>query len=468
MSITTPFDYQRKGALGIEKKYVEEFGGVRCLLAWEMGLGKSLTSFLWSYWNKEERPAIVLCPAGLKENWAREAAVHFGMRSEVLEGTRPGKGGFRSNKKLLIVNYDILGQRRAVNAGPGWIDWLRNLDPKLIIIDECQYVSNRSAKRTKYTKELCKGVPNVIALSGTPLTNRPAELWPTLNILRPDRFPFFRPYGNRFCAPRRTPWRMEYKGAVRLPELHKTLRKTVMLRLLKKEVLHELPDKRRIVLPLEITDRKQYQKAVHSFLRWLSEHNPAKAKKASRSEQVTKIGYLKRLAAELKVRSVFEWIDNFLAGTDEKLILFGVHHNLIDQLHSRYKKNSVVITGKVPVKKRLGIVDQFQNNPKTRILIGNIKAAGVGLNMTAATTVAFFELGWTPGEHTQAEDRAHRIGQTKGVTVYYLVASGTIEEKLCEILQKKSEVLAATLDGKGKGDRMDVYDQLERELRKAA
>lgn len=449
--MTKPYPYQKQATLK-----VEEFDG-RALISAEMGLGKSLMSLLWAKWNPSARPIIVVCPASLKENWERECSKHFDMPSEILYGTKPKKGGFKTLCPVTVINYEILKP---------WMEYLRGLEPKLIIIDEAQAISNPSSLRSKQVKALCKDVPHVLALSGTPLMNRPIELFPILNLLRPDVYSNYRQFGNRYCGPKLTPWGLKYPGATNLGELNKRLKKDLMIRILKKDVLHQLPPKRMIVVPLEIHPRQEYDRAVKDFLRWLSEKSLAKAKKAAKAEQMTKIIYIKKLIAELKLKSVIGWIDSFLRESDGKLIFFGIHKEFLNTLHKHYKQNSLLITGDVPPKHRLEITDRFQIDNRIRLMFGNIKAAGVGLNMTAASAVAHGEFHWTPGAHAQATDRAHRIGQTRVVDVYWLVGRDTIDEKHCQIIQKKQRDLEAVLDGKGRGEAMDIFDLLEAELKR--
>jgi SWI/SNF-related matrix-associated actin-dependent regulator 1 of chromatin subfamily A len=175
------------------------------------------------------------------------------------------------------------------------------------------------------------------------------------------------------------------------------------------------------------------------------------------------MGYLKRLAAELKTKAVTDWIDTFLEETEEKLVVFAIHKSIINVLKERYP-NSVVVTGSVTGKKRQRAVDKFQRHKGTRLFIGNLQAAGVGLTLTASSTVVFAELGWTPGEHTQGEDRVHRIGQKYPSTCYYLIGVDTIEEKLSRIIQEKQTILSSTLDGGCIEEQLDIFDQLQQEI----
>ena len=458
--MTIPYTFQVKAA-----RQLHRWSG-RGLVASEMGTGKSFTSLLYAMRHPEARPIVIVCPASVKWSWQRECAVHCGWSAEVLEGTKPPLFQLGQTKHAItIINYDILH---------AWLDFLKAMKPQLVIGDEVQYIKEPNTRRTKTFRELCKGVPHVLALSGTPLVNRPAEMFQTLNILRPDLFPSFWKFGHRYCAPRRAPWGVEFKGASNLNELHELLLNGqngspgVMVRTLKEDVLKDLPAKRRIVIPLDMERRQEYDLALNQFLVWLSQQHPGKVSSAMRAERLVQLGYLKRLAAELKGTALTEWVDSFLEDSDQKLLLFAVHRKIVAMLHARYPE-SVYVDGSVVGNKRQKTFDQFLNSNKTRILIGNVKAAGVGWSAKGVSTVAFAELPWTPGELTQAEDRVHGIGRgAEGIrsTAYFLVARESIEEKLLKILQDKSKVLRKTLDGGGKGDKLDIYDKLCEELKK--
>lgn len=451
--VTKPYKYQRQGAAKIE-----DFDG-RALLADEMGLGKTLQSLLWRRMHSEIERTVVICPAGLKYNWQREAMVHFNLRTEVLEGTKPPKRRLTTSCPIVIINYDIL---------KAWLPWLVKFDPELVILDEVHYCKNPDAQRTKFAKALCEDAQYVIGLSGTPLTSRPAELYSVLNIINPDEFPEseWPDYAERHCNPKRTPYGWDYRGAARLKELHSRLKDTCMIRRRKKDVLSQLPEKAQHVTLMDVKNRKEYEFARDHLIEWVSSrYGKVRAHRAMRAKAFVKVSYLKRLAARLKFRSVLEWIDNFFEETDQKLVAAVVHKKAAKSLHKRFP-NSVVITGDVTGKKRQRAVDKFQEDNNTKLLIGNIQAAGVGLNLTAASTGVFAEMAWTPGEHVQMMDRLHRIGQKRGVQWYWLVARDTIEEKMCSLLQTKMKDIHAVLDGEdGAGD-LNVFDLLVEEISK--
>lgn len=435
---------------------IDHFRG-RALIADEMGLGKTVEALLWIKKYPEKRPVIIVCPATLK--WMWESFVHdiLKKRCDVLCGETPPKKGLIGKHSIIIINYDILQY---------WLPYLKKLKAKILVLDECHYLKTRTSIRTESAGELAKGIRYILALSGTPLTNRPAELWPTLHILRPKQFRSFTLFSHRYCQPKMRPWGWEHKGATNIKELHRRLKSLVMIRRLKKDVLQELPDKSRYVIPLEIKDRKEYNEAVNNFIRWLTKKSISKAKRANKAKRLVQIGYLKRLAAQLKMEGVLSWIDDFLEESNGKLVLFAVHKDIIKILHDKYKRKCVVVDGNVTGLKRKRAVRDFQTNKGIRLFIGNIQAAGVGITLTAASTLAFVEMDFVPGNHTQAEDRIHRIGQKNAADIYYLIAKGTIEENLCELIQKKQKILAATLDGTAKTNQLNIFDALEKSLRK--
>jgi SWI/SNF-related matrix-associated actin-dependent regulator 1 of chromatin subfamily A len=447
--MTIPFPYQERGI-----KKIERFGG-RCLLADEMGLGKSAQVLWWAKRFLPRGPIVIVCPASIKWNWEREVKKHVKMRTRILEGTRPPAHFAPRKDTIYILNFDILGS---------WMDHLEALEPQLVIADECHYVKNQKAKRTKYLRRLAREAPHFVAISGTPMTNRPAELWPVLNMIDPEQWPSFFPFGNRYCKPEHTPWGIKYNGAERLDELHKLLRETCMIRRKKSQVLKDLPPKTVDLVPIQLkaADKKTYHTIEHEFIKWLRATQPNRANKARKNERQSKFGYLKRMIGRLKMAPVKEWIDSFLEESDGKLIAFGWHRKVMEQYHEMYQRQSVMVNGSVKGRERQRRIDQFTLKKRTRIFFGNIAAAGVGWNGTVASTVIFAEFGWTPGEHSQAIDRAHRIGQKMPVNAHFLYVPGTIEEHLVKTINKKQGYLDEALDGgKTEGSLDLVYDVLE-------
>jgi SWI/SNF-related matrix-associated actin-dependent regulator 1 of chromatin subfamily A len=222
-----------------------------------------------------------------------------------------------------------------------------------------------------------------------------------------------------------------------------------MIRRNKEDVLPQLPKKHRVVVPMEMTQdyAEEYAEAQSDFLSWLSDISAMKAKNAAKAEALVKVEYLKTLAMRGKIKQSLEWIRDFLE-SEGPLVLFVNHRDAGKIIHEHFKDVSGLIDGSTPIAQRQQIVDDFQSG-KIKLLVGNIKAAGVGITLTRASNVCIFELPWSPGDLEQAVDRVHRIGQTAAeVWTWIIVAVNTIEEKIAAILDSKKEVLNSVLDGK--------------------
>jgi SWI/SNF-related matrix-associated actin-dependent regulator of chromatin subfamily A-like protein 1 len=441
-------------------KFIESRHG-RALIGDEMGLGKTIQALAWLRIHPEARPAVIVVPASLKLNWRREAYKWMDRSQEtvmILSGSPNGNGQELAlpAASVIIINYDILKK---------WNPILKKLSPKAVVIDESHYVKNNKAQRTLAVRDLAKGVPHVIAMSGTPIVNRPIEFYNAISIVNPTVFPSWYKFATRYCAPKFNGFATDYSGASNTEELHQILTKTLMIRRLKKDVLKDLPAKIRSVVPLELENRSEYNEAVRDFLGWLERtEGEEAAERASAAEALVAIGKLKQLAARGKLNAAISWIRD-VVDQDEKIIVFAVHHWMVDALMAEFGKQAVRLTGKESQEQRQAAVDNFQNDPDIKVFVGNTKAAGVGITLTAATHVVFVELGWTPGEMCQAEDRAHRIGQEETVNVYYLVAEDTIEEDIAIMLDQKAEVLSQILDGK-EVEKHSILGELLKKMKK--
>lgn len=449
------YPFQRIGV-----RRIERFNG-RALLADEMGLGKTCQAISWiRYYYKLKRPVLVVCPKSIKYNWANEIKRFGGgkLLPEVIDNGKAVSHFFRNrpHNTVYIINYDILNK---------WVELLSEQKIGLVIADECHYAKSRTAIRTKCLQYLARNVPHFIGISGTPLTNKPYELWPILNMIDPEMFPNFASFGRRYCNPRMTHWGLKYEGARRLPELHRKLKLSCMIRRKKNQVFKEMPPIQWSIIEVPLTNRKEYDLAEKDFKKWFIKFNPKKIKRGSRNEwqinMLTRYGYLRRLAGLGKIQPVKEWIENFLEESDGKLISFTVHKAAMNEYMKTFGYTSVKVDGGVTGAKRQKAFDQFTNDNKTRICFGQLIAAGVGWNGQVANTVIFPEFGDRPADHTQAAARAHRIGQKGHVQAIFFVAKGTIEEKIALNIQRKQNILDATLDGELQDDSFDLINLLE-------
>lgn len=455
------YPFQERGVA-----HYHRFNGV-ALNGDETGLGKTVQTLVYVKRHLKRGPVVVVCPKTAKETWRRECWDKIRVRAVVLSTYTPppGFGKGHGPNTIYIINYDIL--KLPTGRGDTWTDVLIKLKPQLIIIDECHYLRGRRTRRTRAVKALAGQCPRRIALSATAIVNRPVEFYPVLNILRPDMFPSFGPFAQRYCAPKWTIWGYDYRGASNLGELHDRLTKNLMFRRRKADVLKDLPRMTETIIPIKLSrkDRAEYEEAVTNFLVWLakSKYGPSKVKSAMQAQRLVQLGYLIRLVGRLKVKHAEEWVKDYLDGSEGKLIVFGVHHDVLRPLCKRFSKVSVLVDGSVTDHRRQQALDRFNRDRHCRLLWGNIDAAGVNWSCKSTSTEAVIELPWTPGQLTQAKNRIEGIERgLPGVAaqVYYLVAEDTIDGWLCNLLTQKQKILDQTLDGHKTGE-LDILDRLE-------
>ena len=382
----------------------------KAILALDMGLGKTCVSSL-----DLSVPALVVCPASLKLNWQAELAMwrpELGVQV-VCSPKDPIKG-----LDVTIVNYDILGK-------------LDLPTPTTLIVDESHYIKNYKAKRTKLLMGLIKATSNVSLLTGTPIVNRPIELWTLLYSIGATKLGYFE-FGMRFCAGWKTPWdTYDFSGSSRKGELIKVL-EPFMLRMTKEECI-DLPSKTYRIIALDLSvDKREKQFSQDQI-------------DTPDSIPFEAISDIRRLNAERKLDQSISYIKDCLEQTD-KIVVFAHHTHIIDGLMDALKEfEPVMVTGSVKNEDRHVAVHTFQNNPKCRVFVGNIKAAGVGLTLTAASHVVFVEAPWSPADLQQAADRCHRIGQQNNVTIDLLTITGSIDEIILHKILTKMDVIDSVI-----------------------
>ena len=423
----------------------------RAFLADEQGLGKTIEA-LAAIQAADAFPALVVCPANLKLNWLREIERWLPGRSvRLLAGH--GRSSGAGDAALTLVNYDILDVR---------LTELLSARPRALVIDEAHYCKNPAAKRTRAVQKLAAEVPDdglVLALSGTPIINRPAELISQLRILgRLEDFGSGAQFGARF------------RGPDAHQRLHWHLRARCYVRRLKRDVLPQLPAKTRAVVPVELDNEVEYRLAERDLLAWLRTQPldlrelDARLAAALRAERLVRLNALKLLAARGKLASALAWIHDF-ASSGERLVVFARHREIQRAVIERFPA-ALHILGEDRPGQRDGALRAFQqpDGPENQLIVCSMEVAGQGLTLTRASNVAFLELDWTPAKHDQAEDRCHRIGQHDAVTAYYLLAAETVDETIATLLERKRGVIEAVTDGREELEE-GVLDALVRELR---
>jgi len=451
----------------------------RVLIGDDMGLGKTVQALGVVNALPNARRVLILCPASLRINWQREAKawlVHD-WHIQVIE-QRHGAIKNSAERLIVIVNYDRLGGKRGEKL---W-NALNTIQWDVLIADEVHYCKNADSQRAKAVlgtwkrraldkPGLVHNTQRVVFLTGTPITNRPIELFPLVRCLDPDGLGknFFK-FAERYANAQRGRWGWDFKGASNLDELQDILRQRIMVRRLKQEVLTELPPKRRQVLefaPNGASAAVEAQNAAaaehEAAIKALAE--AAEIAEAMEDEEgfrqaVKKLREAQRVAFErlakerhriavLKIPYVVEHLTSCLEQSNSKLLVFAHHKDVVHGIEKELTKNGtkfVTITGDTPMQKRQDNVDAFQNDKDVRVFIGNIQAAGVGLTLTAGDHVIFAELDWVPANMTQAEDRAHRIGQLNSVLIQYLVFEGSVDARMANTLVEKMHIIDAALD----------------------
>ncbi|HEY3971088.1 MAG TPA: DEAD/DEAH box helicase, partial [Solirubrobacteraceae bacterium] len=339
---------------------------------------------------------------------------------------------------------------------------LAAMAPRALVLDESHYCKNAAAKRTQAVARLATSVPSdglVLALTGTPVMNRPPELIAQLRILgRLADFGSGAQFGRRF------------KGADAHVRLHWHLRSRCFVRRLKVDVLPQLPAKTRTVVPVELDNESEYRLAETDVIAWLRSRPldlselDAKVAAALRAERLVRLNALKMLAARGKLHAALAWIHDFCS-SGERLVVFARHREIQRAVIERFP-HALHILGEDTHAARDASLEAFQtadSSSDNQLIVCSIEVAGQGLTLTKASNVAFLELDWTPAKHDQAEDRCHRIGQQDAVNAWYLLAAGTIDETMATLLERKRAIIGAVTDGREESDE-GIVDALAREL----
>ena len=447
------YEFQKEGIkFGLERKG-------RILLADEMGVGKTVQALGIALLYKEEWPVLIICPSSLKFVWRDEILKWIPDINDDkinIQIFKTSKDLFKCGVKIYIMSYDLTVKLE---------EKIINKNFKFIIADEAHYLKSPDAKRTKCLMPIIKRSKRVILITGTPILAKPVELYPLLSILRPDLFHNFKIFGNRYCDPKRNFFGMDWTGSSHPKELNFIL-KNIMIRRLKKDVMSQLPPKKRQKVEIQ-TDSKvikqimainlSSEKIIEKFnelsdsstnpnlVNFVNDENP----EDENDNLLNLFNKVYKLSAEAKVSGVKEYI-HYLIENKCKFLIFAHHISMLDAIEEEVKKlkvDYIRIDGKVKLEKRQEYVHKYQNDETCLVAILSITACYTGITLTAASTVVFSELHMTPAVMIQAEDRAHRIGQEhECVNIHYLYGPDTIDEVLFKMLNQKQNIFSNTLD----------------------
>lgn len=447
-----PRPYQLQGiARGLELK--------RFINGDEQGLGKTLQSIgtiytAHKYLNENSFPCLVICPASTKINWKREWEMWTGKKAMILEDKiKDTWHRYHEVAKIdiFIVNYESLKKYFVDQMPPkGKLKHSRDIimNPRVklfnsVIIDEIHRCKDRNTQQTKIALQIALGKLYRIGLTGTMIVNKPIDALPQLAII--GKLKDEKVFRERYCE--------GGSGASNLRELNSKLNQFCFFRREKKDVAKDLPEKQRQTILCDITTRAEYNKAKNDFVKWMEDNgcNDEEIARKLRGEIMVRMGVLKQISAKGKLNEVKEFI-NEIIDSGEKLILFHNLHEIGDAVRKEYPK-AVSVNGRMTSEEKQKAIDGFQNDPNVQLIVCNIKAAGVGITLTASSRVAFIEYPWTYADCAQCEDRAHRIGQKNNVMCTYFLGQDTIDEDMYKMIQEKRHIGNAIT---GATDEMDM------------
>lgn len=438
------YPHQIEGAAWLAERISRSQG---CLLADDQGLGKTV-QVLAGLIVANALPAIVICPSSLKLNWQLEVAKHLrvDLRVAVVEGEK----GPIEPAHIVVLNYDLLRARE---------DQLVALGAKAIVLDEAHGLKKPDAEtthRASVATRLAKVIGRAVLLTGTPMPNKPHELWRLLHIVDPREWPSFDTFKKRYCL---YPDDGELGGREfftnhgrvhNLDELQVRMA-PMFLRRLKKAVLQDLPPKRRRTIMVELSDedRDHYDRAEKDVRTWLHDIGRPGGAAAAEAHYIVKLQMLRRIAAMGKLRhGIPHYLHNYFSGGATSLIIFGYHTEVLRGVKHICRNMGLRvggIAGQDPPERRQRAIDALTHG-ELDVFIGPIRAAGVGINLQASSNMLFIERLWVPSAMVQAEDRCHRIGQQHEVRIDYLDAVRTVDEHIAKVLAEKQRLIDAIVD----------------------
>lgn len=425
--------YNHRPPLDHQKKAIEKLvGNDKFILADDMGLGKTTSTVIASL-ESDVKKILIVCPASLKINWMREIENYTDKTISIIEGKK------WVDAEYVIVNYDILKNFHSTKKDEKSKIVESNFD--LIIMDEAHYIQNKKAQRTKIANDIVKKIGKIWLLTGTPMTSRPMNYFNLLDLVDSPVADNWMAYAIRYCegyqfnVGNKKIWNVN--GASNLEELRDRTKPNV-LRRLKEDVL-DLPEK--IITPIYLRLKsKDYENLMGEYYEWYENSDES----TSLTVQFSKLMKVRQIIAEEKINNTIEVAENIL-NQGKKVIIFTNFTDTLNKINDHFGKKSVKLDGKMSKTSRQHSVDEFQNNDKVTVFVGNLKAAGVGITLTSAEAVIMNDLSFVPSDHSQAEDRSYRYGQKSNVSIFYPIFENSIESIIYDILSRKKHVFETVM-----------------------
>ena len=443
--------YSHRPPLEHQKEAIQKLlENKKFILADDMGLGKTTSTIIGAL-ESGSKKILIICPATLKINWKREIE-NYSDRSIFIAESK----NFSTEHDFVIANYDIIKNFHDPKNKEESL--ILNSKFDLVIVDEAHYIKNATAQRTKLINDLVKNTERLWLLTGTPMTSRPMDYFNLLSLVDSPVSKNWMAYAIRYCAGyqfkvgNRKVWNIT--GASNLEELRERTSGTILRRL--KENVLDLPDK--IITPVYLKLKsKAYEDVMGEYYDWYDK-NPEESK--SLTVQFSKLTKVRQIIAEEKIQQTIEIAENIIE-QGKKVIVFCNFTDSLNKIVEHFGKTAVKLDGSMSQHERQYSVDQFQENEKIKVFVGNIKAAGTGITLTAGEAAIFNDLSFLPSDHAQAEDRSYRYGQKNNVLVYYPIFENTIEGIIYDILNNKKQVIATVM-----GDNQNPADTAEEILKR--
>lgn len=438
--------YSHRPPLGHQKEAIQKLlENKKFILADDMGLGKT-TSTIIAALETGAKKILIICPATLKINWKREIENYSDRPIYIAESKN-----FSTEHDFVIANYDILKNFHDPKKKEDSLILKSEFD--LVIVDEAHYIKNATAQRTKLINDIVKKTERLWLLTGTPMTSRPMDYFNLLSLVDSPVAKNWMAYAIRYCegyqfkVGNRKVWNIT--GASNLDELRERTSGTILRRL--KENVLDLPDK--IITPVYLKLKsKAYEDVMGEYYDWYDK-NPEESK--SLTVQFSKLTKVRQIIADEKIHQTIEIAENIIE-QGKKVIIFCNFTDSLNKIVEHFGKTAVKLDGSMAQHERQYSVDQFQENDKIKVFVGNIKAAGTGITLTAGEAAIFNDLSFLPSDHAQAEDRSYRYGQKNNVLVYYPIYENTIEGIIYDILNNKKQVIETVM-----GDKVNKADAAE-------
>ena len=434
----------------------------------DVGLGKTFESILYTE-TTNSFPCIVVTPSSVKYQWRDEwLKITNGKRTvSVIESTETKKRKNDWTADVVIINYDIIGKKQGTGATIRFKELL-DIGWKMAIYDEGHFCKNAKSIRSKAALKISKAMSGFTQmLTGTAIQSKPVEIWNLLVIAKMDKLisTDWMSFVRRYCGEYRGNFGLVTDGATNMMELNQKLRDNGYIRREKSEVLKELPDMIEQRYSVPITNKKAIAKAEDDFIQYmLDTKGEEAADNALSAEHLVKLGVMRRLSIEGKMKAIIQWLKDFREShPNRKLIVFGVHREPLEELAEKFK--CMVINGGTSAKKKNELKNEFIDNNDT-FLFGNMDAMGTGVDglQHVSNDMLIIEYPWDTAKLTQVKGRLHRSGQKSAPNINYMFSDETIDVQMWQMLLEKERVVEAVNKGidvkKSKSGMMAVINKI--------